>query len=78
LFRAQLGILFGQTQHIQNIILAEYFKGVEPIGIKLQLYQFPLDASFEHTLYEAAPLTGIDFTNATKHFGLSFGILSVV
>jgi hypothetical protein len=67
------GISFDQTNHIQNIILAEYFKDVDPGSIKLQAYPFPLDSSFERQLYEAAPLTGIDLTNATKRFGFSFG-----
>jgi hypothetical protein len=39
----------------------------------MQPYPFPLDSSFERRLFEAAPLTGIDFTNATKWFGFAFG-----
>jgi hypothetical protein len=39
----------------------------------VQPYPFPLDSSFERRLFEAAPPTGIDFTNATKWFGFAFG-----
>jgi hypothetical protein len=67
------GSSFDQTRHIQIVILAEYFKDIPSSSIKHQLYPFPLESSFEKTLYEAKPLTGIDLTNATKHFRFSFG-----
>jgi hypothetical protein len=67
------GISFDQTQHIRSVLLAEYFAGTDPKSIKMQPYPFPLDASFERRLYEAAPLTGIDLNNATKRFGFAFG-----
>jgi len=69
------GISFDQTRHIQNVILAEYFKDIPTDSIKQQLYPFPLEPSFEKTLYEAKPLTGIDLTNATKRFRFSFGLI---
>jgi hypothetical protein len=73
------GISFDQTQHIWSIVLTEYFKDVDPASIKLQLFPFPFPftPSFERDLYEAAPLVGIDLTNATKHFGFSFGHIVV-
>lgn len=67
------GISFDQTQHIRSVLLAEYFANTDPKSIKSQPYPFPLDASFERRLFEAAPLTGIDLTNATKRFGFAFG-----
>jgi len=69
------GISFDQMQHIQNTILHDYFKDIPPDSIPRQLCPFPLDATFEKRLYEAAPLTGIDLTNVTKHYHFSFGHL---
>ncbi len=69
------GISFDQTQHIQNTILHDYFQDVPPTSIPRQLYPFPLEATFEKRLYEAAPLVGIDLTNATKRYRFSFGHL---
>jgi len=69
------GISFDQTDHIKNTILQDYFKNVPVDSIPKQLYPFPLEASFEKKLYEAAPLTGIDLVNVTKRFRFSFGHL---
>jgi hypothetical protein len=69
------GISVDQTNHIKNTILSEYFRDVPVTSIPRQLYPFPLKASFEKKLYEAAPLTGIDLVNVTKRFRFSFGHL---
>jgi hypothetical protein len=52
------GISFDQMQHIWSVVLTEYFKDVDPASIKLQLFPFPLNPSFERDLYETAPLVG--------------------
>jgi len=70
--QSPFGISFDQSQHIQNTILAEYFKDVPISSITKQLYPFPVDAAFERKLYESSPLTGIDLINATKRFRFSF------
>jgi hypothetical protein len=69
------GISFGQMQHIQTTILHDYFKDIPTDSIPHQLYPFPLDATFEKCLYEAAPLTGIELTNVTKSYRFSFSHL---
>jgi hypothetical protein len=66
-------ISFNQSDHIRNTILHEYFANVPPSSIKMQPYPFPLDSFFEHHLFEAALLTGIDLTNGTKWFGFVIG-----
>jgi hypothetical protein len=65
------GVSFDQTQHIQNTLLAEDFKDIPHSSIPKQLYPFPIEASFEKTLYECPPLTGIDLTLTTKKFRFS-------
>jgi len=75
IIQSPTGISFDQTQHIQNTVLYDYFKGVPPGSIPRQLYPFPLDAAFEKCLYEASPLQGIDLTNVTKRYCFSFGHL---
>ena len=67
------GISFDQTNHIRNIILAEYFKDIPSTGIKFQPFPFPLSPAFERQLYESPPLVGIDLTTAVKRFRFSFG-----
>jgi len=73
IFRSPNGISFDQTQHIKHTILAEHFKDIPPSSIPCQLYPFPIDPSFEKTLYEHPPLTGLDLTLATKKFRFTFG-----
>jgi hypothetical protein len=70
--RSPAGVSFDQTQHIKRTILDEYFKDVPPGSITKQLYPFPIDSSFERTLYESPPLTGIDLVNVTKKFRFTF------
>jgi hypothetical protein len=67
------GISFDQSQHINNTILSEYFKDIPTSTIPKQVFPFPINATFERTLYESPPLSGIDLVNATKRFRFSFG-----
>jgi hypothetical protein len=67
------GVSFDQTQHIQNTIIAEYFKDIPHSSTPRQLYPFPIDASFEKTLYESPPLSGLDLLQTTKKFRFSYG-----
>ncbi len=73
IIQSPAGIFIDQTEHIRNIILAEYFKGIPPSSIKFQAYPFPLEPSFEHRLYESIPLTGLALIKAVKCFCFSFG-----
>jgi hypothetical protein len=73
IIQSPTGISFDQTAHINNIILAEYFKNIPPSSIKFQPCPFLLESSFERRLYESAPLTGLALTEADKRFCFTFG-----
>jgi hypothetical protein len=54
------GISMDQTQHIKSRILHDYFNDIPTSSIPKIYYPFPLDSSFEQSLYEAPPLVGRD------------------
>jgi hypothetical protein len=66
IIQSPIGISFDQTKQIRQTLLHDYFKDVPPKSITKQLYPFPLDASFEKKLYEAALLTGSELKAVTK------------
>jgi hypothetical protein len=58
--QSPLGVSFDQTQHITTQIIEPYFGKTPTSIIPRCLYPFPIEASFESTLYEAPPLSGVD------------------
>jgi hypothetical protein len=72
LIQSPCGVSMDQTLHIKTKILHEYFHGILPTSIPKTYYPFPLEASFEQSLYEAPPLTGRDLQLKEKAFCFSF------
>jgi hypothetical protein len=72
LVRSPQGISMDQTQHIQSKVLHEYFNTTSSSAIPKKLYPFPIEASFEKRLFEAAPLTPLALHQHEKTLGASF------
>jgi hypothetical protein len=73
--QSPLGVSFDQTQHITTQIIEPYFGKTPTTIVPRRLYPFPIEASFESTLYEAPLLSGLDLHNMEKKLGSSFNHL---
>jgi hypothetical protein len=68
-------ISFDQTQHIQQHILQDYFPTSAHQSIPYKAYPFPLEPTFEQTLFEELPLTDLQLHQKENSFGFSFNQL---
>ena len=63
ILQSKYGISIEQTYHIMKNIIQEYWGGETKDEVKFQKSPFPVDISFEHTLFMATPIIGEELKN---------------
>ena len=63
------GISIDQTDHIMKNIIQEYWGTKKKYEVILQKSPFPVDKSFENTLYMDTPIIGEELKKINKSHG---------